>query len=166
MSNPFLCLLNDDSNFCISSLKKIMLFAGFTTAKKTIIQNWFTPHICKYILDFVCLSLRSFVELKTILKSMLFPWNTLCSLTKFMGSLELFRICWQSVWVSPNYFAFTHKMYAIPLNTLRTFLHLLTKRPSSPEVHHVRSQNVCVPLNYFAYIFIFRSQNVCSPKLL
>ncbi len=23
-----------------------MLFAGFTAAKKTIIQNWFTPHMC------------------------------------------------------------------------------------------------------------------------
>ncbi len=24
-----------------------MLFAGFTAAKKTIIQNWFTPHMCR-----------------------------------------------------------------------------------------------------------------------
>ncbi len=29
-----------------SSMQKRMLFAGFTAAKKTIIQNWFTPHIC------------------------------------------------------------------------------------------------------------------------
>ena len=45
MSNPGLCLL-DDSDLCISSLQKRMLFAGFTAAKKTIIQNWFTPHMC------------------------------------------------------------------------------------------------------------------------
>ncbi len=42
--NPSLCLLNDDSGLCISSMQKRMLFAGFTAAKKTIIQNWFTPH--------------------------------------------------------------------------------------------------------------------------
>ncbi len=24
-----------------------MLFAGFTAVKKTIIQNWFTPHMCR-----------------------------------------------------------------------------------------------------------------------
>ncbi len=27
-------------------MQKSMLFAGFTAAKKTIIQNWFTPHMC------------------------------------------------------------------------------------------------------------------------
>ncbi len=43
--NPSLCLLNDDSGLCISSMQKRMLFAGFT-AVKTIIQNWFTPHMC------------------------------------------------------------------------------------------------------------------------
>ncbi len=43
--NPSLCLL-DDSGLCISSMQKRMLFAGFTAAKKTIIQNWFTPHMC------------------------------------------------------------------------------------------------------------------------
>ncbi len=43
--NPSLCLLNDDYGLCISSLQKRMLFAGFTAAKKTIIQNWFTPHM-------------------------------------------------------------------------------------------------------------------------
>ncbi len=42
--NPSLCLLNNDSSLCISSMQKRMLFAGFTAAKKTIIQNWFTPH--------------------------------------------------------------------------------------------------------------------------
>ncbi len=31
---------------CISSMQKRMLFAGFTAAKKPIIQNWFTPHMC------------------------------------------------------------------------------------------------------------------------
>ncbi len=44
--NPSLCLFNDDSGLCISSMQKRMLFAGFTAAKKTIIQNWFTPHMC------------------------------------------------------------------------------------------------------------------------
>ncbi len=43
--NPSLCRLNDDSGLCISSMQKRMLFAGFTAAKKTIIQNWFTPHM-------------------------------------------------------------------------------------------------------------------------
>ncbi len=47
--NPSLCLLNDDSGLCISLIQKRMLFAGFTAAKKTIIQNWFTPHMCKHI---------------------------------------------------------------------------------------------------------------------
>ncbi len=50
--NPSLCLLNDDSGLCISSMQKRMLFAGFTAVKKTIIQNWFTPaHVWKNILD-------------------------------------------------------------------------------------------------------------------
>ncbi len=44
--NPSLCLLNDDSSLCISSMQKRMLFAGFTAVKMTIIQNWFTPHMC------------------------------------------------------------------------------------------------------------------------
>ncbi len=35
-----------DSGLCISSMQKRMLFAGFTAVKKTIIQNWFTPHMC------------------------------------------------------------------------------------------------------------------------
>ncbi len=38
-------LVNDDSGLCISSMQKRMLFAGFTAVKKTIIQNWFTPHV-------------------------------------------------------------------------------------------------------------------------
>ncbi len=45
--NPSLCLLNDDSGLCISSMQKRMLFAVFTAVKKTIIQNWFTPHMCR-----------------------------------------------------------------------------------------------------------------------
>ncbi len=45
--NPSLCLLNDDSGLCISSMQKRMLFAGFTAVKKTIIQNWFTPYMCR-----------------------------------------------------------------------------------------------------------------------
>ncbi len=44
-ANPSLCLLNDDSDLCISLIQKRMLFTGFTAAKKTIL-NWFTPHIC------------------------------------------------------------------------------------------------------------------------
>ncbi len=36
-----------DSGLCISSMQKRMLFAGFTAVKKTIIQNWFTPHMCR-----------------------------------------------------------------------------------------------------------------------
>ncbi len=36
--NPSLCLLNDDSGLCISSMQRRMLFAGFTAVKKTIIQ--------------------------------------------------------------------------------------------------------------------------------
>ncbi len=34
---PSLCLLNDDSGLCISSVQKRMLFA----------VNWFTPHMCR-----------------------------------------------------------------------------------------------------------------------
>ncbi len=49
--NPSVCLFNDDSGLRISSMQKRMLFAGFTAAKKTIIQNWFTPHVWKNILD-------------------------------------------------------------------------------------------------------------------
>ncbi len=49
--NPSLCLLNDDSGLCISSMQKRMLFAGFTAAKETIIQNWFTQHMCKHGID-------------------------------------------------------------------------------------------------------------------
>ncbi len=45
-ANPSLCLLNDDSGLCISLIQKRMLFAGFTAAKKTIIQNRFTPLMC------------------------------------------------------------------------------------------------------------------------
>ncbi len=45
--NPSLCLLDDDSGLCISSMQRRMLFAGFTAVKKTIIQNWFTPHMCR-----------------------------------------------------------------------------------------------------------------------
>ncbi len=50
--NPSLCLLNDDSGLCISSVQKRMLFAGFTAAKKTIIQNELVLHrtcVEKYI---------------------------------------------------------------------------------------------------------------------
>ncbi len=39
-------MIQNNSGLCISSIQKRMLFAGFTAAKKTIIQNWFTPHMC------------------------------------------------------------------------------------------------------------------------
>ncbi len=45
-ANPSLCLLNDDSGLFISLVKKRMLFAGFAAAKRTMIQNWYTPHMC------------------------------------------------------------------------------------------------------------------------
>ncbi len=43
--NPSLCLLNDDSGLCISSMQKRMLFAGFTAVKKTIIRTGYTTHV-------------------------------------------------------------------------------------------------------------------------
>ncbi len=48
--NPSLCLLNDDSGLCISSMQKRMLFAGFTAVKKTIIRTGL-HHTCVNILD-------------------------------------------------------------------------------------------------------------------
>ncbi len=64
--NPSLCLLNDDSGLCISSMQKRMLFAGFTAVKKTIIQNWFTPHMCReayWIRSLLQIVTRSFTSL-------------------------------------------------------------------------------------------------------
>ncbi len=40
-------ILNDDSGLCIRLMQNRMLFAGFTAVKKTIIQNWFTAHMCR-----------------------------------------------------------------------------------------------------------------------
>ncbi len=45
-ANPSLCLLNDDSGLFISLIQKRRLFAGFAAAKRTMIQNWYTPHMC------------------------------------------------------------------------------------------------------------------------
>ncbi len=45
-AGPVLCLLDGDSGLFVSLIQKRMLFAGFTAAKRTIIQNWFTPHMC------------------------------------------------------------------------------------------------------------------------
>ncbi len=45
--DPGLCLLGDDSGLCIGSMQKRMLFAGFTAAKRTMMQSWFTPHMCR-----------------------------------------------------------------------------------------------------------------------
>ncbi len=39
--------INEAPGLCISSMQNKMLFAGLTAAKKTIIQNWFTPHMCR-----------------------------------------------------------------------------------------------------------------------
>ncbi len=44
--NPSLCLLMMILVSVLVQCKR-MLFAGFTAAKKTIIQNWFTPHMCR-----------------------------------------------------------------------------------------------------------------------
>ncbi len=41
-----LCLLDGDSGLFVSLVQKRMLFAGFVAAERTIIQNWFTPHMC------------------------------------------------------------------------------------------------------------------------
>ncbi len=43
-ANPSLCLLNDDSGLFISLIQKRRLFVGFAAAKRTMIQNWYTPH--------------------------------------------------------------------------------------------------------------------------
>lgn len=40
---PVICLLKDTS---LKQIQLKMLFAGFTSAKKTIIKHWFTPDIC------------------------------------------------------------------------------------------------------------------------
>ncbi len=44
--NPSLCLLNDDSGLCISSMQKRMLFAGFTAVKK--IDYFYLSHTQLY----------------------------------------------------------------------------------------------------------------------
>ncbi len=45
-AGPVLCLLDGDAGLFVSLIQKRMLFAGFVAAKRTIIQNWFTPHMC------------------------------------------------------------------------------------------------------------------------
>ncbi len=50
--NPSLCLLNDDSGLCISSMQKRMLFAGFTAARRNNnTELVYTAHVWKNILD-------------------------------------------------------------------------------------------------------------------
>lgn len=44
--NPALCLLNDTSDIPLKLVQCKMLFAGFTSAKKTITKHWFTPDVC------------------------------------------------------------------------------------------------------------------------
>ncbi len=45
-ANPSLCLHNDGSGPSISLIWRRVLFAGFAAKKKTIMQNWFMPHMC------------------------------------------------------------------------------------------------------------------------
>ncbi len=45
-AGPVLCLLDGDSGFFVSLVQKRMLFAGFVVAKRTMMLNWFTPHMC------------------------------------------------------------------------------------------------------------------------
>ncbi len=45
--DPSLCLLNDDSGLCIGSMQNRMLFAGFAAVKRTVVQNWFAPRMCR-----------------------------------------------------------------------------------------------------------------------
>jgi len=44
--NPGFCLLNDNSDINLKQIQLKMLFAGFTSAKKTILKNWFFPDMC------------------------------------------------------------------------------------------------------------------------
>ncbi len=41
------CIYKNKVKFVRQVMQKRMLFAGFTAVKKTIIQNWFTPHMCR-----------------------------------------------------------------------------------------------------------------------
>lgn len=43
--DPCLLLLNDDSRYQFSSTQRRLLMAGLTSAKKTIVQRWFSPDI-------------------------------------------------------------------------------------------------------------------------
>ncbi len=45
--NPSLCLLMMILISVLVQCKRDCCFAGFTAVKKTIIQNWFTPHMCR-----------------------------------------------------------------------------------------------------------------------
>ncbi len=44
-AGPVFCLLDGHSGLFVSLIQKRMLFAGFVAAKRTIILNWFTPHV-------------------------------------------------------------------------------------------------------------------------
>jgi len=44
--NPVFCLLNDNSDINLKQIQVKMLFAGFTSAKKTILKNRFFPDMC------------------------------------------------------------------------------------------------------------------------
>ncbi len=45
-AGPVLCLLDGDSGLFVSLVQKRMLFAGFVAAKRTMMLNWFAPHMC------------------------------------------------------------------------------------------------------------------------
>lgn len=44
--NPGFCLLNDSSGINLKQIQLRMVFSGFTSAKKTILKNWFFPDMC------------------------------------------------------------------------------------------------------------------------
>ncbi len=50
-AGPVLCLLDGDSGLFVSLMQKSMLFAGFVATNRTIIQNWFMPHVWEKIVD-------------------------------------------------------------------------------------------------------------------
>lgn len=85
--DPCFCLLNDDSSLEISLRDKRLAFAGFTAAKKTILQLWFKPDIsakCYWIrslLDIASLE-ETTAQLNNASLSTVNAWKELCSRIK------------------------------------------------------------------------------------
>lgn len=79
--NPGFCLLNDNSNITLEQIQFKMVFAGFTSANKTILKHWFTPDMC--MKSFWIHSLVSIVNLEH---------TTALLNTSDCTSLELFLI--------------------------------------------------------------------------